>query len=65
MFLSSRSGYHEVLMGVGSCNSYTRRGMDDRDRRTIFLVLKWLRDYWGGFPLFNSKGCCFVVDGGV
>jgi hypothetical protein len=65
MLFSSRGGYYVVLVRVGSFNSYTGRGTDDRDRRTIFLVLQWLRDYWGGFPSFNSKGCCFVVNRGV
>jgi hypothetical protein len=65
MFFSPRGGYHKILMGVGPYNSYTGRGADDWGQRTILLVLKWFWDYRGGYPLFDSKGRCFLVDGRV
>jgi hypothetical protein len=65
MFFSSRGGYHEVLMGMGACNSNAGRGTDDWGRRTILLILHWFGDDRGRFPFFNLKSSCFVVDRGV
>jgi hypothetical protein len=65
MLFSPRGGYHIVLMGVWPYDSYTRRGVDDWGWGTIFLIPKWFWDYWGWFPLFDTKCCCFVVNGRV
>ena len=61
--LSSRSPDGKVLMGVDCGFPQARGRTDDRGWGYIFLI--WIRDKRVGFVEFDSKGCPFVIDGGI
>ena len=65
MFLACRSGYENVLVGVGALPSDARGRADYWGWDTILLVLKRFWDDWGGLVMFCSSCSRFEVDGGV